>query len=389
MDIALEFLRAIGRLFLNPLLYIAIFVLIFYGYQRVKRERKFFKIRILNGWTELKLSIGAIVLSLVLSIVLLVIGAVLPVQFLFVIAIISALCLVIQLFFVLSPVVLFAAAVLILAIIHFDGAVYNIASIKIEGLALNAPVISTITIVAGVLLLAESQFIRNWATYLASPILERTKRGGKAVAYVSKSAWILPLFILIPGDVIPNAEPYFPIFNFGDKEFSLVVFPFIVGFKQLTRRMLPEYFYPQYSKSVMIIGQIVIMGGLAGYFEPVVAFILLMTGATLRILLVVVANRDQKKDTYAVVPTSSGTMIAAILPDSPAQKMGLKPGEVIKRVNGKEVFNERELYEALQVNAALCKLEVLDHQNELRLTQHAIHSDDHYRIGMILAQQNK
>ena len=387
MDIALEFLRAIGRLFLNPLLYIAILVLIFFGYQRVKRERKYFKIRILGGWTELKLSIGAIVISLVLSLVLILIGAVLPVQFLIVLAIVSAVCLIAQLFFALSPVVLFTITLLVLWLIKYDDAAFELWSMKVDGLSLNAPVIATITIVAGVLLLAESQFIRNWATYLASPILERTKRGGKAVAYISKSTWILPIFVLIPGDVIPSYLPYFPIFGFGETQFSLVVFPFIIGFKQLSRKQLPVYFYPQYSKSVLIIGQIVVMGGLAGYFEPVVAVILLITGAVLRILVTAVANRDQKKDTYAVVPMPNGTMIAAVLPDSPAQKMGLKAGEVIKRVNGQEVFNERELYEALQINAALCKLEVLDHQNELRLTQHVVHSDDHHRIGVLLAQQ--
>ena len=77
-------------------------------------------------------------------------------------------------------------------------------------------------------------------------------------------------------------------------------------------------------------------------------------------------------------------MIAAVLPESPAEKMGLQVGEVIKRVNGQEIYTERELYEALQINAAHCRLEVLNHQNEIRLTQHVVHADDHHRIGLIL-----
>lgn len=66
--------------------------------------------------------------------------------------------------------------------------------------------------------------------------------------------------------------------------------------------------------------------------------------------------------------------------------MGLVTGEVIKKVNGREVQTERELYEALQVNAAHCKIEVLDHHQELRLTQHVVHSDDHHGIGLLLAR---
>lgn len=64
--------------------------------------------------------------------------------------------------------------------------------------------------------------------------------------------------------------------------------------------------------------------------------------------------------------------------------MGLIAGEVIKKVNGLEVHTEDELYEALQINAAHCRLEVLDHRNEIRLTQHVVHSDDHHRIGLLL-----
>ena len=64
--------------------------------------------------------------------------------------------------------------------------------------------------------------------------------------------------------------------------------------------------------------------------------------------------------------------------------MGLVVGECIRRVNGQYVHTEDELYQALQINAAYCKLEVLDHQNEVRLTQHAVFAEDHYRIGLLL-----
>ena len=387
MDIAIEFIRAIGRLFLNPLLYIAILVLIFFGYQRVKRERKYFKVRILGGWTELKISWTAMVLSLVVSITLILIGAVLPVQFLIVLAILSAIFLIGQLTQALSPIILFALSFLVLVVIRYDGSIYTIGKFTIDGLAIDAPVAATITIVAGVLLIVESRLIRKWAVFIASPVLERTRRGGKAVAYISKGAWILPIFVLIPGEVIPNYLPYFPLLSFGEETYGLVVFPFIIGFKQLVRKMLPQYFYPEYSKSLLVLGQAIVISGITGYFDPLVAIVALLLGALLRIVITLVVSSEQKKDSYAVAPNSYGTVIAAVLPDSPAQKMGLKPGEIIKRVNGQEVYNERELYEALQINAALCKLEVIDYQNEIRLTQHAVHRDDHHRIGVLLAEK--
>ncbi|MNH30491.1 Cell division topological determinant MinJ [compost metagenome] len=96
---------------------------------------------------------------------------------------------------------------------------------------------------------------------------------------------------------------------------------------------------------------------------------------------------QDKTDIYAVAQSTKGAIIAAVLPDSPAEKMGLLVGECIRKVNGRPVFTEAELYEALQLNAAHCRLEVLDLNNEIRLTQHVIYSNDHYRIGLLLAEQ--
>ena len=48
--------------------------------------------------------------------------------------------------------------------------------------------------------------------------------------------------------------------------------------------------------------------------------------------------------------------------------------------------NEQELYEAVQINAAHCRLEVLDSNGELRLRQHILFRHDHYRLGLILVR---
>ena len=66
--------------------------------------------------------------------------------------------------------------------------------------------------------------------------------------------------------------------------------------------------------------------------------------------------------------------------------MGLVIGECIRRVNGQTVSNERELYEEIQINAAHCRLEVVDHQREVRLRQHVIYRHDHHRLGLLVVR---
>lgn len=385
MDYVIEVLRAIGRLFMNPLLYVALLMLVFLGYERVKRERKFFNIRIHDGWTELKIGTKTLLMSILLSIITVAAGLVVPVQFLVMLIVVMLTLLVLQLYALMSPVITFGLTYLILVVMHMNDWQFKLLTVDIVGLELCAEAIVSVTIIAGLLLMVESFYMKKYADELASPLFEKTKRGGYAVAYMSKAYWLLPVVIVVPGKAIAEWAPYFPQITLGETVFSLVLFPFVVGFKQLTRKKLPQYVYPAYSKGLMLLGFIVVIGGIAGVFDALVAIITLAVGLVLRIVSKIVINAEQRKEQYAVVAKSSGVMIAAVLPDSPAEKMGLQRGEVIKRVNGIDVFNERELYKALQVNAALCKLEVLDHQNELRLTQHVVHNNDHHRIGVLLA----
>ena len=45
----IEFLIAIGQIFINPLLYVTIIMAIFLGYRRVKRERRNFNFRFVRS----------------------------------------------------------------------------------------------------------------------------------------------------------------------------------------------------------------------------------------------------------------------------------------------------------------------------------------------------
>lgn len=386
-DILIEFALAIGRMFLNPLLYGSIIVAVILGYRRVKRERKFFHVRILWGWTELiGLLKEGLLLALIISILSIAIGLTVPEEFLFVLTVVSLISLIIYVFHILSPVILFALSVFVLWALDYLNWEINLLGIKVDGITLSEGTVVTATILAGLLVVAEGLLIRKKGAHIASPIVENSKRGLRGVAFTSKRAWILPIFLVIPGNAIAAHFPWWPQFSLGATQFSLILFPVVIGFQQLTRNKLPIHFYPKLGRSVLILGEIVIIGGLVAYFVPIVGFLTLMIGAVIRIAISYIYSTGQQKDVYAVSAKSGGVMIAGILPNSPAEKMGLEVGEIVRKVNGVEVQTERQLYEALQVNAAHCRLEVLNHKREVRLTQHVVHNNDHHQIGLLIAE---
>lgn len=380
-----EIVMAIGRFFMNPLLYIAIFMAIYLGYRRVKRERKFFHIRILNGWTELRelLSVS-IWLSLIVSAISLLIGLTVPMQFLLWVMVLSIVALVVNSYHLLSPIIIFAGAFFVMVLLQWQSWSFHLFDYTVKGFSYAEGFSVTVTIVAGILLIVEGLLIRREGARMASPILEKTYRGLSGIAFFSKRIWLLPIVFIVPGEAIMAYFPWWPQFTLGSEQFSLVLFPLVIGFQQLVRKTLPMYVYPKLGRSVLILGELVLLGGVAAYFEPVIGVFALAIGLLARLIISVTFKRSETKDSYHVMRSPNGAMIGAVLPHSPAEKMGLVAGEIIKRVNGQAVFTERELYEALQINAAHCKLEVLDHNDEIRLTQHAIHNDDHHRIGLII-----
>ncbi|MEC1178840.1 PDZ domain-containing protein [Metasolibacillus meyeri] len=385
IDIIIEVLMAILRFIMNPLLYVAALFAIYLGYRRVKRERRFFRIRILNGWSEL-ISFVKInwIASLFISMIIVAVGLVIPSEFLLLLIVVSIASMIIFIFHLLSPIVTIAISFSVLVAMAYFGKSFTVFGFTFEGFSYEHGAAMTITLIAGMLLMLEARFIRLAGPKFASPVVEQTKRGRNAVAYFSKGIRFVPLFFIVPGDAIASYLPWWPQFTLGASEFSLVLFPFVFGFQQMTKRTLPVYFYPKYSRAIFILAQLVIIGGLASNFIPLIGVITLMSAAILRLLISLYYKIQERTDAYAVAPLSRGVIIAGVLPNSPAEKMGLVAGEVIRKVNGKDVFTESELYEALQVNAAHCRLEILNHQNEVRLAQHVVHSNDHYKIGLLL-----
>lgn len=386
-DILLEIVTAIGRFLINPLVYIAILFAILLGYRRVKQERKFFNRRIIWGWTELmgQWKYGWLS-ALLISLVSVGLGLTVPKAFIMILIAISALALLLYVVNALSPIYTMGFATLAIWLMYHFNWTFSWWKISLEGVNLLEGSIVTITILAGLCVIAEGMLIRRTAMMVTTPQVEKTKRGMQAIVYRSRNVWVLPIFFVIPGDVIPVDFPYWPQFTLGESTFALVLFPIVIGFSKLSRKELPALQLPKIGRSVLMLGQLLLISGLAAALEPFIGFITLAIGIVIRISISIYYAQQDKTDIYAVAPSSKGAIIAAVLPNSPAEKMGLQAGECIRKVNGEAIFTENDLYEALQLNAAHCRLEVVDRNNEIRLTQHVIYSNDHYRIGLLLAE---
>lgn len=382
MDLLLD----IGKFFVNPVLYIALLAAILLGYFRVKRERKMFRTRIEWGGTEFAgLIKDGLLFALILSAAIAGLGLDVPLQWLIGLSIISALMMISGIYYLGSFIYLALGAVILGWLASNRGWSADLLLAEYNGLFVDWAWLIPVALIAGALLVVEGILIRRHGAASASPRLEKSSRGLLAATYMSKRLWLLPILFVVPSTVIEGL-PYWPQLPIGGSSFSLILFPVVFGFQGLSRNTLPAYLYPKIGNAVWKTGAATLLLALCSLFWAPLALAALVAGAAGRLAVTIYFEMKQRQGNNVVAPQPLGVMIVDVLPDSPAHKMGLVRGEVIRKVNGLSVSNEMELYEAIQVNAAHCRLEVLDHSREVRLRQHVIFRHDHHRLGLIVVK---
>lgn len=381
----MEVLMDIGRFFINPVLYISLLAAILIGYFRVKKERSLFRTRIVWGGREFSdLLKAGLLYALVLSVLFCAVGLVVPLEWLVALTLLSALVVITGIFQMASFIYLATAAAGLGWLMNHYGWTIPFGLFDYSGYPLAWNWLLPVALIAGAMMIAEGRLIASKGAKAASPRIEKTSRGGTGIYYRTKRLWLIPLFLVVPGELVESYLPYWPQFPIGSSSFSFILFPAIIGFQSRVRKTLPVYLYPKLGKKVWMLGSAIILVALLSYLWAPSALIALLIGAAGRAVISIWSAMDENKGNHAVAPQSTGVMIVDVLADSPAEKMGLLRGEIIRKVNGLTVTNEAELYEAIQVNAAHCRLEVVDHNMEMRLRQQVIFRHDHYRLGLIV-----
>lgn len=385
-QLLIEIAWTVGQFFLHPILYVAIVAAVLTGYFRVKRERRDFKTRLTWGWAELNLLVKDVwPLSLIASLVLAVLGLIFYPEFLVILSLVILISLFTFQFKILSAAYVFPIAAALWSVLHFASYSITLGPIRLAATDFSWTVLWPIAFLAGLLIVMEGMLVRKQGASIVSPQVTLTKRGGNAVEYKAKRIWLVPVVLLIPGDWFTQFATYWPVVHFGEQSFAVAALPLVTGFQQTYKK---SYFFeaiPGYSKQILILGSVATLLSCLAILTPWFGALSLALAFTAKLYIDIKTYIEQNKGGFAVAPVKEGLQIAGVLKDSPAEKMGLQIGERIVKVNGQRVTSEQDLYEAIQINAAHCRLEIVDHNNELRLKQHVIFRHDHHRLGLMLA----
>jgi len=380
-----ELLKGTGKLFLHPVLYYLVFLSGILGVMRVKRERKNFHIRAHDAYFELRqLFPLGILIGLVLSVIVVAAGITVPFAAILLIAGFTLLLSLTTNVRLISPAYTIGAA--FFSIILIAGNTWTIPLVSKSLNSLNDKVYPSIVVVLGLLLIAEGMLILKNGSIGTSPKLAKSKRGQNVGLHEVKRLWMLPLFLLIPGNALQLPFDWWPVFHLGAKEYTLILVPFAIGIQQQVKGMLPKVAIELLGRRVMMLGVFITLLSAAGYWFPLSSIVTAALAVLGRELIAFLAAMKDDNLPFYFSKKNQGLMIIGVIPESPASKMGLQVGEIISKANGVLVRDEKVFYEALQKNRAHCKLEVLDINGEVRFVQRALYEGDHHELGILFVQ---
>lgn len=388
MDIwILEFLKGIGRFFLHPLLYFFIFIALVIGYNRVKLERKHFHVRIFDYISELKfMSSKGILIGLILSLFMIGLGVVVPVGALAIITVVTIVLGVTLRLRWLSPAYVLGLTLLLsLTLPNLTTGVGIIDSMIAELTSIHPTALS---LMLGLLLIVEGILIMKDGSRISSPRLETSKRGRMIGSHVTNRLWMLPIFVLLPGEAVSSIFPWWPLFTIGKEAYALCLVPFGIGFYQRTTGSLPSEAVHFTGKRVIALGIFITLLAVSTYWMPLMIIAVSLLAIIGRELLSI-QQRVQDDGPLFFSRRENGLVILGVIPKSPAEKMALKVGEHIVKVNGVAIKSVEEFYYALQRNAAFVKLDVNDNNGELRLVQRALYDGEHHELGLLFVSDEK
>lgn len=204
-------------------------------------------------------------------------------------------------------------------------------------------------------------------SFLYSPYLGRTHRGGTEAGY-RLTSWLTLL------NIIPGAH-------------VLTMVPLFIPWQDMYPGRLPQAIARKKGTVYILFGlAILVVIMLATFwrlghvvYSPLVTLLMLLFAEGGR----TIADRMLVQGPRMLLPAQEGLKILAVVPDSPAARIGFVPGEIVTEVNGKKVHTLTEYYRALQESPAFTRFRGLDRTLEMIMRQGPRYEGDHHLYGLI------
>lgn len=383
--------NALLSLCIQPFFYLALASIILLLAYRTKLERKMFNVKLYSkAHIFIKSLVAGIIIAIVISVIAGFLGLTMTKDTIYLVWCIQIILMLFK-FRLLS--IVYSSSIIILlheAVVWLEPLQLPEPLNMIYTMLLNVSSFS-LAFIVGLLIIAQSIVLRIQGKHFLSPIYISGKRGKVVGGYTLQALWVIPLLLFVPvsattqGAIMFDTAVSTPFFlQLGPEAWILLGLPIMISSTAISTTLTPEQMIKKMSLSLFLIGVFVLILVALVWWVPLliwaVPVVLLLSYSLQRSII----NAHEANHSPIYTSGSAGLKILALVNHSTSEQLKLKVGEVIKKVNGQSVNSIAELYEAIALNPAYCKLEVLDSNGEVRFVNRTRYADEHHQLGIIL-----
>lgn len=245
---------------------------------------------------------------------------------------------------------------------------YSVGIVSLFSLIFGYPKVDvpSLIVIVGILHLIESILILIDGTRDTIPVYIEHQRFTPAGAYIMNKMWPIPLVTLLTTGKI--AFPIVAVLIYEDEAITQIPL----------RRAKESSFWSAFY------GLVILILAIASYGIQWLAYIAAFVTLFLRELLFILNRRGQRTGKPAFVAPWRGIRVLDALPESIGERMGIRQGDIILNVNGRQVNSETMLREILEDGPSLIWMDVLRDENELVELEYKDYEEGINDLGIIL-----
>ncbi|WP_164668104.1 PDZ domain-containing protein [Virgibacillus doumboii] len=376
----IEAAKGLGRLFLNPLLYWVFILVLLAGYRRIRKERLNFGFKLFDVFSEWKNTWAVSVISGVLiSLAIVGAGMVFSYETILLLCLVTIVLSLTLRFTLLSASYTVGITYLILLFMPYLLEYQNVIDTELFG----KTNFTGLSLLLAIFLLVESILLKRSSRNSTFPDLELGRRGIWIGSHHIKKLALIPFFVVIPSGLITPFAPFWPYFSLNGGTYSLLLVPFLIGVDHIVKASLPEKAANRLARSIQILSLFVLLFAVGSIYISWLSLGAVVVGIIGREFINYRHRLAENEKSSYFNRTEHGLKVLAIIPGTPADRLGILVGETIKKVNGRKISSMNEFYYALQDSGAFFKLEIVGDNGEVRFVQSALYEEDHHELGVI------
>ncbi len=223
--------------------------------------------------------------------------------------------------------------------------------------------VSGLMAIVGILHLMESILIYLDGSANSIPVFVRLKNGNVAGGYTMQKFWPIPFIALstttaiLGGASSINMPDWWPLLGPSSnlKNIVFIMMPVVaaLGYGDIALTEMPKK--RAHRSSIRLLGFSLILIGLSLLSIKIYIFkwIAAIFGPLAHELIIIIGQREEKTKKPLFEYQDIGLMVLSVVKNSPAEQIGIKPGDVVLKINDIQINSEDDIKRLLSTNPTI------------------------------------